>query len=88
MSNPEKIKSVPELLINEGERVEATRSFSWTLYEFDDFPLFVEPGDKGTVKKVNTKEKTVSLFWDKDEFPQIEKGLTFEEARSLKKLEK
>lgn len=88
MSNPEIIKLAHEVLINEEDRVEATRSLSWTLGEFDDFPLFIELGDKGTVKKINTEGKTVSLFWDKDGFPQIEKRLTFEEAKSLKKLEK
>jgi len=87
MTNLEIMRPAVELSISEGERFEATRSFSWTLYEFDDFPLSIESGDKGIATKIDRQREIVLMLWDKDEFPQIEKGLTFDEARSLKKLE-
>lgn len=70
-----------------GNRVEATKLHSWTVEEFDDFPLIVEPGDQGLVDEISDEEKSVRTTWDKDEFPQKKKSLSFGEALTLKRLE-
>lgn len=70
-----------------GNRVEATKLHSWTVEEFDDYPLIVEPGDQGLVSEILDEEESVHITWDKDEFPQKKKSLSFQEALTLKKID-
>lgn len=70
-----------------GNRIEATKLHSWTVEEFDDYSLIVEPGDQGLVGEILDEEESVHVTWDKDEFPQKKKSLSFREALTLKKIE-
>jgi len=79
------IEQKPDL--QSGNRVEATKLHSWTVEEFDDYPLIVEPGDQGSVDEILDEEKSVYVTWDKDEFPHKKKSLSFQEALTLKKIE-
>jgi hypothetical protein len=52
----------------------ALRTLSWTIGKFDDYPLIVMPGDKGTIK--STEEATnIIVEWDKDEFKNLNKAV-------------
>ena len=76
-----------ELSFGVGEKVQSTKLFSWTVDEFEDFPLVVEPGQTGIVKEILDKHKIIYVAWDNDEYPERIKSLTFEEAIALKKVE-
>lgn len=49
-----------------GSRIETTKAVSYTLDEFADAPLFLQPGDQGTVVSVDTEKHTATVVWDDD----------------------
>lgn len=61
-----------------GQQIMALRQLSWTLGKFDDYPLVVVSGDKGTIKSLKDEQKKVLVEWDKDEFKNLEKALSLE----------
>lgn len=63
--------------IQEEDKVVATRQISWTLYEFDDYPLVVSEGDQGTVTRVERDNNRVQIEWDGDSFKRLPKVLYF-----------
>lgn len=63
-----------------GERVEATRTISWTIDEFQDYPLVVQLGDRGIVTEVNHRTKHIWVKWDDDKFKHMRKCLFLEGA--------
>lgn len=69
-----------------GNRVESTKLHSWTIEEFDDYPLIVESGDRGLVNEILDEEKKVYITWDKDAFRNMRKSLSFREASTLKRI--
>lgn len=71
-----------------GDRVEATKFHSWTVEQFDDYPLIVKPGDQGQIDEVLSDEECVYITWDKDGFPHMRKSVSFTEALTLRKTEK
>jgi len=58
-----------------GDRLMALRRISWTLDEFDDYPLIVESGDWATVISVKHSQGRIIVEWDKDEFKHLPKLL-------------
>ncbi|HUS60293.1 MAG TPA: hypothetical protein VMX76_02845 [Nevskiaceae bacterium] len=69
------------------DRVEATKLHSWTVEQFDDYPLIIEPGNQGVVDEILDEEECVYITWDKDKFSHMRKSLSFQEALTLKKIE-
>lgn len=66
----------PEIgTIQIGNRLMALHRISWTLYEFDDYPLVVESGDLATVISVERSQGKIIVEWDKDEFKHLPKSL-------------
>jgi len=66
----------PEIeTIQIGNRLMALRRISWTLYEFDDYPLVIESGDLATVISVERSQGKIIVEWDKDEFKHLPKSL-------------
>ena len=61
--------------IKKGDRLMALRRISWTVEEFDDYPLVVESGDTATVTFVQDGEGKIGVQFDKDEYPEISKSL-------------
>jgi len=66
----------PEIgTIQTGNRLMALHRISWTLYEFDDYPLVVESGDLATIISVERSQGEIIVEWDKDEFKHLPKSL-------------
>lgn len=58
-----------------GQRVEATQLISYTVEEFDDYPLVLQPGERGTIAKYDPKEKRTWIDWDNDQFKHMAKSV-------------
>ncbi len=71
-----------------GDEVEATKLLSWTVEQFDDYPLIVEPGDRGVIDEIVDEEEYVYVTWENDKFSHMRKSMSFREALALKKIEK
>ena len=59
-----------------GDRIIARQLLSWTLYEFDDYPLVVQRGERGTIDRVERDGEDIWIVWDKDQHKEIPKGIT------------
>lgn len=68
--------------IQVGSRVAATRQISWTLEEFDDYPLVVVRDDEGTVTQIDQPEHRAFIEWDKDRFKRMRKSVHLLPGRS------
>jgi hypothetical protein len=68
---------------NIGKPVKATQIFSWTLNEFEDCPFIVYPGDKGLLIDINQQHGLLYVKWEKDEFSQMKKAISFDESKGL-----
>lgn len=64
---------VPEICFVPDDLVEATRRISWTLGEFDDYPLVVDPKDRGQVTQIEDHRGAVYVRWNNDPFPKRRK---------------
>jgi len=58
-------------VFQEGDRVEACKLLSWTVEEFEDYPLIVQEGGQGTI--VEMTGDRVYIHWDKDRFKHMPK---------------
>lgn len=63
-------------LPNVGARIEATRMISYTLDEFEDNPLVLQPGDQGTIVSVDAKKGIADVEWDSDSRKDIKKAVS------------
>jgi hypothetical protein len=61
-----------------GQRIEAIRMISWTVEEFEDYPLVVQSGNRGTITEVDESQRRVCVEWDDDEFKHMRKCLSLE----------
>ena len=73
--------------LSTGDKVVATKRLSWTIGEFDEHPLVVEPGDVGTLEELIDTEhgRQVYIAWEKDTSPHLRKCLSERLARSLER---
>jgi DNA primase catalytic subunit len=53
---------------------------SWTVGEFQDYPLVVQSGNRGTIVEVDESQRRVCVEWDDDEFKRMKKYLSLEGA--------
>ncbi|HEY4475722.1 MAG TPA: hypothetical protein VJB92_03310 [Candidatus Paceibacterota bacterium] len=56
-----------------GQRIKAIKQLTWTIGEFEDFPLIVEPGDQGIVVGIDYSNRNIDIEWDKDEQKHLRK---------------
>ncbi len=63
-----------------GSRIQATAVIPYTLYEFEEHPLVVQPGDQGKVVSVDVKRGVMYLEWDNDPRKDIKKVIYFNET--------
>ena len=66
-----------------GDHLLAKQMHSWTLDEFDDYPLVVYPNDRGVVVDIDYKQELIYVKWEKDEFSRMKKAMSFAEANNL-----
>ncbi len=66
-----------------GDIVKAKSLYSWTLHEFDDFPLVVNPGDIGVIVDIDHRKNIICVEWEKDAFKKIKKTISFNELDGL-----
>ena len=66
-----------------GDRIVSKQIYSWTVEEFDDFPLIVYPGDVGIVVHIDYDREVIYIEWDKDKFKHISKVISFEISTGL-----
>jgi len=77
-----------KLSLQPKDRVKATKLHSWTLDQFDDYPLIIKPGDQGVVNEILDEKECIYVTWDKDEFSNMRKSLSFQEALTLKRIKR
>jgi len=58
-----------------GQRLMAINRISWTVDEFEDYPLIIESGDEGVVKIIYKDDGVIQVEWDKDSFKRRPKTL-------------
>jgi len=73
------------LLFSEGDRVINIEAMEWTLDEFEDQPLIILPGDKGTIIKIDFETHSIEILWDKDTTPKMKKTILFEDIQRIRK---
>lgn len=61
-------------------------TITWTIGNFEDYPLIVRVGDKATIMAIDLENEQIELKWDHDEHPKIKKCLAFREAQKRIKL--
>lgn len=64
-----------------GDRVEACQLLSWTVDEFEDFPLIVQEGERGKITGIESE--IVYIDWDKDRFKHMPKCINLSLRTSL-----
>lgn len=65
------IDNLPEV----GRKIEATKLISYTLDEFEDNPLVLQPGDQGTVTLVNPEKNAIEVEWNNDPNKHLKKAI-------------